>query len=89
MGTYPRAYVNYEEEDWARLLPMAKFGYNNVKNASTGHTPFELNCSYNPCVLYKKDIDLRSRSKFADELATKLRNLMIVCGKHLQHAQEL
>ena len=25
---------------------MAKFAYNNSKNASTGHTPFKLNCGY-------------------------------------------
>ncbi len=39
---------------------MAKFAYNNTKNASTGHTPFELNCSYHPRVSYKKDINPRS-----------------------------
>ena len=68
---------------------MAEFAYNNAKNASTGHTPFELNCGYHPRVLYKEDVDPRSQSKSADEFLTELRELMIVCQKNLQHAQEL
>ena len=46
MEAYLRAFVNFEQNDWARLLPMAEFAYINAKNASTGHTPFELNCGY-------------------------------------------
>ena len=45
-----RAFVNFKQNDWVRLLPMAEFAYNNAKNASTGHTPFELNCGYHPSV---------------------------------------
>ena len=68
---------------------MAEFAYNNAKNASTGHTPFELNCGYHPRMSYKDDVDSRSKSKSADKLLTKLRELMIVCRKNLYHAQEL
>ncbi len=45
MEAYLRAFVNFEQDDWARLLPMAEFAYNNAKNASTSHIPFELNCN--------------------------------------------
>ena len=45
---YLRAFVNFEQNDWARLLTMAEIAYNNAKNASTGFTPFELNCGYHP-----------------------------------------
>ena len=58
---------------------MAEFAYNNAKNASTGHTPFELNCGYHPWVSYEEDIDLCSKSKLADELSAKLRELITVC----------
>ena len=68
---------------------MAEFAYNNAKNASTGHTPFELNCGYHPRVSYEEDVDSRSQSKSADELLAELRELMIVCQKNLYHAQEL
>ncbi len=68
---------------------MAEFAYNNTKNASTGHMPFELNCGYHPQASYKEDVDPRSQSKSANELATELRELMIVCRKNFQHAKEL
>ena len=62
---------------------------NNAKNASSGHTPFELNCGYHPRMSYEEDVDPRSKSKSADELSAKLRELMIVCRENLHHAQEL
>ena len=89
MEAYLRAFVNFEQNDWARLLPMAEFAYNNAKNASSGHTPFELNCGYHPRMSYEEDVDPRSKSKSADELSTELRELMIVCRENLHHAQEL
>ena len=89
MEAYLRAFVNFEQNDWARLLPMAEFAYNNAKNASTGHTPFELNCGYHPRMSYKEDVDPRSQSKSADKLSAELKELMIVCQKNLYHTQEL
>ena len=86
---YFLVFVNYEQNDWARLLPMAEFAYNNAKNISTGYTSFELNCGFHPRVSYKEDVDPRSRSKTADQLATELQTLMSVCRENLQHAQEL
>ena len=86
---YLQAFVNFEQNDWARLLPIAEFAYNNAKNASTGYTPFELNCRYHPRVSYKEDLDPRSKSKTAEELSSELRELMTVCQQNLHHAQEL
>lgn len=53
MKTYLQAIVNYKQNEWAKLFLIAKFVYNNTKNASTGHTFFELNYGYYPRVLYK------------------------------------
>ena len=89
MEAYLRAFVNFEQNDWARLLPMAEFAYNNAKNASSGHTPFELNCGYHPRMSYEEDVEPRSKSKSADELSAELRELMIICQENLHHAQEL
>ena len=89
MEAYLRAFVNFEQNDWARLLPMAEFAYNNARNASTGHTPFELNYGYHPWMSYEEDVDPRSQSKLANELSAELRELMIVCRENLYHAQEL
>ena len=68
---------------------MVEFAYNIAKNASTDFTPFELNCGYHPRVFYKEDLDPRSKSKTAEELSSKLRNLMAACQQNLHHAQEL
>ena len=38
---------------------MAKFAYNNTKNASTSYIIFKLNYGYYLCVFYKKNLDLR------------------------------
>ena len=63
MKVYLQAFVNFEKNNWARLLPIAEFVYNNAKNTSTGHTPFELNCSYHPRMSYKEEVNPRSKSK--------------------------
>ena len=89
MEAYLRAFVNFKQNNWARLLPMAEFAYNNAKNASTGHTPLELNCGYHLCISCEEDTDPRSRSKTANELLAELQELMTVCRENLQHAQEL
>ena len=68
---------------------MAEFAYNNAKNASIGHTSFELNGGYYPWVFYKKDLDPCSKSKTAEKLSSELQNLMAVCQQNLYHAQKL
>ena len=89
MEAYLQAFVNFEQNDWARLLPMAEFAYNNAKNASTGYTPFELNCGYHPRVSYEEDIDPRFKCKSANDLANDPKELMAVYQENLQHAQDL
>ena len=70
---YLRAFVNWEQDNWAKLLPMTKFAYNNAKNASTGHTPFKLNCGYQPRVSFKEDVNPCSKSCSFNKLAGELR----------------
>ena len=47
---------------------MTEFTYNNAKNVSTGHMPFELNCSYHLQMSYKKEVDSYSKSKLVNKL---------------------
>ena len=58
---------------------MAKFAYNNAKNASTGYTPFKLYYGYYLHVFYEEDLDFCSKSRTAEELFSKLRKLMTMC----------
>ena len=86
--TYFQVFVNYKQDHWARLLLIAEFAYNNVKNASTSHTSFEVNCGFYPQVSYKEDVNPCFQSKLADKLVTKLKELMAVCRENLQYAQK-
>ncbi len=65
---------------------IAKFAYNNAKNASTSLIPFELNCGYHLKVFFNENVNPRSRSYSINELANKLRELMEVCCQNLLHA---
>lgn len=67
---YFRVFVNYKQNDWAKLLPIVEFVYNNAKNMNTGHIPFELNYDSHPHVFYKANINPYSKSKSADKLST-------------------
>ena len=68
---------------------MAEFAYNNTKNASTGHMPFELNCSYHLWISYKEEVDSCFKLKSADKLLAELRELIFVYQENLHYAQEL
>ena len=39
-----RTFVNHKQDNWDECLPAAEFAYNNSKQASTGFTPFYLDC---------------------------------------------
>ena len=45
---YLRMYTDYEQTDWASLLPLAKFSYNNSKHSATFLTPFFANYGFHP-----------------------------------------
>ena len=88
MEAYLIAFVNWEYNDWTRLLPMARFEYNNAKNASLGYRPFKLNCGFYLRVFFENDVNLCSRSRLANILANELRELMNIYQYNLLHAQK-
>jgi hypothetical protein len=56
MEEYIWAYVNYEQDDWACLLPMAEFTANNHISETTGISPFFANYRLNPKIDFKRDL---------------------------------
>lgn len=46
MKAYFRDFINYKQNNWAKLLPIAEFTYNNAQNISIGCIFFELNYGY-------------------------------------------
>src|SRR5258705_9797447 len=45
---YLHTYMNYQQDDWAPLLPLAEFAYNNTTSETTGVLPFFTNKGYHP-----------------------------------------
>ena len=88
MEQYLRAYVNFEQDDWVALLPMAEFAYNNSKNASTGLSPFEVMTGYSPRMTFEEPSDPRAKSVSAKAHAKHLDSLMEVCKEALLAAQK-
>ncbi len=43
--------MNYQQDNWAPLLPLAEFTYNNAMSATTGVSPFFVNKGYHPRLL--------------------------------------
>ena len=83
MNTYFRAFVNYEQNNWTRLLPIAEFIYNNAKNTGIEYMPFEINNGYHSNIFYKEEVGPHFRSKVANKLTKELRNLMAIQKKNL------
>ena len=66
MEAYHRAFVNNKQNEWANLLPMAEFVYNNAKSAHADYTRFEQNCDFHPRVSNKEDVNPYYKSKAAN-----------------------
>jgi transposase InsO family protein len=72
LETYLRHYVNYEQDDWFRYLPLAEFAYNNATHSSTTMSPFFANKGFHPTL----DIEITGISdKRAAVEASKLNDL--------------
>jgi len=62
---YLRAYCNYQQDNWERLLPIAEFCYNNTQTRTTKITPFFANYGYHPRFLP----DLGTRNEETPEVS--------------------
>jgi len=57
---YLRVYYNYQQDNWADLLPLAEFTYNNTPSATTGVSPFFANRGYHPNISVYPERDMTS-----------------------------
>ena len=82
---YLRCFVNYQQTDWARFLPLAEFSFNNTIQASTGVSPFLLNYGIHP----RMDFETPTiKGVKATDLPVQLRNLHSITAQLLRQAQE-
>jgi hypothetical protein len=57
---YLRSYCNYEQNDWASMLAMAEYAYNNSKHALTKISLFYANWGFEAPTLWPTDIQFRN-----------------------------
>jgi len=49
---YRRAFISKEQDDWARLVLMAEFAYNNLTTTGNGMSPFYANYGFHPAAMH-------------------------------------
>ena len=74
---YLRSYVNYQQDNWVTLLPMAEFAINSATASATRVTPFYANRGYQP-VIHRK---LRPTSAVSQTASLEIERLK---GLHTQ-----
>src|SRR6202035_2712092 len=81
-----RTYVNYQQDNWAELLPFAEFAYNNAPHSSTGHSPFYASTGFNPTI----SVSDKSKSDVpaAHEVAERIKSIQSEVQSALQMAKD-
>lgn len=49
-----RMFTTRRQDDWADLLPIAEFAYNNALHSATGYSPFYATYAYHPTMSFTK-----------------------------------
>ena len=83
---YLRVYCNYQQDNWAELLPLAEFAYNNAPSATTRVSPFFANKGYHPNITVYSGHDLTSSR--AHDYAVDLDSLHQYLREEMAHAQK-
>ena len=82
---YLHVYCNYQQDNWADLLPLAEFTYNNTLSATTRISPFFANKGYHPNISVHLEHDLTSTH--AREFAVDLDELHQELQKQISATQ--
>src|SRR6266436_4959381 len=83
---YLRVYMNYQQDDWVTLLPMAEFAYNNTTNVTTGVSPFFTNKGYHP--EFTVDLQVKTSSAEAQAFMADLEHVQAELKENIAQAQE-
>jgi len=83
---YLWVYMNYQQDDWATLLPMAEFTYNNAMNATTGVSPFFANKGYHLDLTV--DLQVETSSAEAQAFVADLEHVQAELKENIAQAQE-
>jgi len=82
---YLRSYVNYQQNNWVELLPLAQWAYNSSENEKLGMSPFKANYGYNPAMNTIQEGGLEAPA--STELAQKIVDTQREMKKELDFLQ--
>ena len=86
METYLRMFCSHRQDDWADLLPMAEFAYNNHHHPSIDSTPFFANYGYHPTLT---NVPNAAQSSDADERIQRIHETQEECKCAIERSQEV
>jgi hypothetical protein len=72
MEQYLRAYVNYQQDNWAQYLPLAEFAANNHVSETTGLSPFFVNYGMHPKLDFEPDLRVDNPEEGQAQSLTRL-----------------
>jgi transposase InsO family protein len=84
---YLRNFCTKEQDNWAGLLPLAEFAYNNAPHASTKQSPFYSLYGYHPAL----NCDITEREQSVPAAIERVKHFQQIRGElenHLHHASE-
>jgi hypothetical protein len=86
METYLRMFCSHRQDDWADLLPMAEFAYNNHHHPSIGMTPFFANLGYHPTLT---NIPMAAQTNAPDDRIQRIQETQAECRRAIERSQEI
>src|SRR5258708_25316004 len=81
-----QTYTNYQQDDWAMLLPMAEFAYNNAMNVTMGVSPFFVNKGYH--LEFTADLQADTSSAKVQTFVASLEHTQAELKENIPHATE-
>ena len=67
---YLHVYYNYQQDNWSKLLPLAKFAYNNAPSTTTSVSPFFANKGYHLNITIHPEYDIASFQAITNKILT-------------------
>ena len=86
METYLCMFCSHQQDDWADLLPLAEFAYNNHHHPSINTTPFFVNYGYHPMLM---NVPSAAQSNEPDEQIQQIRDTQEECKCAIEQSQEI
>ena len=87
LENYLRCFLNFQQDNWYDLLPLAEFAFNNSISETTGFTPFESNYGFHPRCDYL-DSSINTNNPSAKEFLTNLNEKQMLIYTRLLKAKE-